>query len=33
METDRLYRVQREDLPELEKLLTECFRGIRFTRS
>ena len=26
METDRLYRVQREDLPELEKLLTECFR-------
>lgn len=27
METDRLYRVQREDLPELEKLLTECFRG------
>ena len=26
METDRLYRVQKEDLPELEKLLTACFR-------
>ena len=26
METDRLYRVQKEDLPVLEKLLTACFR-------
>ena len=26
METDRVYRVQKEDLPELEKLLTACFR-------
>ena len=26
METDRLYRVQKEDLPELEKLMTACFR-------
>lgn len=26
METDRLHRVQKEDLPELEKLLTACFR-------
>lgn len=26
METDQLYRVQKEDLPELEKLLTACFR-------
>lgn len=26
METDRLYRVQKEDLSELEKLLTACFR-------
>ena len=26
METDRLYRIQKEDLPELEKLLTACFR-------
>lgn len=25
MESDRLYRVQKEDLPKLEELLTECF--------
>ena len=25
METSALYRVQREDLPRLQKMLTECF--------
>lgn len=25
MESDRLYKVKKEDLPKLEKLLTECF--------
>ena len=25
MESDRLYRVRREDLPRLEELLTQCF--------
>ena len=25
METSALYRVEREDLPRLQKMLTECF--------
>ena len=26
MESERLYQVQKEDLPKLENLLTQCFR-------
>ena len=26
MESERLYQVQKEDLPKLEDLLTQCFR-------
>lgn len=27
MESERLYQVQKEDLPKLEDLLTQCFNG------
>ena len=30
MESERLYQVQKEDLPKLENLLTQCFKEDAF---
>lgn len=30
MESERLYQVQKEDLPKLENLLTQCLERTRF---
>jgi hypothetical protein len=29
MESDKLYRVQKEDLPKVEKMLNQCFAVVR----